>query len=239
MSFKKFLEEAKAGRAWNGRLNKIDELLQWMYSNDILNKGEKAQKDALFHQYYRYYNDGDMPRNLSNEFGNRLSKWSGKEKIEVALEMKLEEFIKKILSKYLGKIDRGLVNIDTQIGKLNTVIDVTDMKDIHGLVKYWVKDVNDPDVKAQITGLESKYDALDALTKEACNAYPWEKSYDNPQNTVMTHRREAMQKVKIWTTKMESGWKEIQRNMFDISELLKNLKSSLEKMKQIRLFDKE
>lgn len=53
MSFKKFLEEAKAGRAWNGRLNKIDELLQWMYSNDILNKGEKAQKDALFHQYYR------------------------------------------------------------------------------------------------------------------------------------------------------------------------------------------
>lgn len=53
MSFKKFLEEAKAGRAWSGKLNKIDELLQWMYSNDILNKGEKAQKDALFHQYYR------------------------------------------------------------------------------------------------------------------------------------------------------------------------------------------
>lgn len=239
MSFKEFLEEAKAARAWNGKLNKIDELLQWMYSNDILNKGEKSQKDTLFNQYYRYYNDGDMPRNLSDEFGNRLSKWDGKEKVEIALELKLEEFIKKILSKYLGKIDRGLVNIDTQLSKLNTVIDVTNRQDVHGLVKYWVKDINDANTVDQVKNLEVKYDKLDKLTKDACNQYKWENSYDNPYNTVMTVRSNEMKDVKIWSPEMESLWKEIQRDMFEISALLKNLKTSLEKMKQIRLFDKE
>lgn len=239
MSFKEFLEEAKGGRAWSGKLNKIDELLQWMYSNDILNKGEKSQKDTLFNQYYRYYNDGDMPRNLSDEFGNRLSKWDGKEKVEIALELKLEEFIKKILSKYLGKIDRGLVNIDTQLSKLNTVIDVTNRQDVHGLVKYWVKDINDANTVDQVKNLEVKYDKLDKLTKDACNQYKWENSYDNPYNNVMTVRSNKMKDVKIWSPEMESLWKEIQRDMFEISALLKNLKTSLEKMKQIRLFDKE
>lgn len=239
MSFKEFLEEAKGGRAWSGKLNKIDELLQWMYSNDILNKGEKSQKDTLFNQYYRYYNDGDMPRNLSDEFGNRLSKWDGKEKVEIALELKLEEFIKKILSKYLGKIDRGLVNIDTQLSKLNTVIDVTNRQDVHGLVKYWVKDINDANTVDQVKNLEVKYDKLDNLTKDACNQYKWENSYDNPYNNVMTVRSNKMKDVKIWSPEMESLWKEIQRDMFEISALLKNLKTSLEKMKQIRLFDKE
>lgn len=107
------------------------------------------------------------------------------------------------------------------------------------MVKYWVKDINDANTVDQVKNLEVKYDKLDNLTKDACNQYKWENSYDNPYNNVMTVRSNKMKDVKIWSPEMESLWKEIQRDMFEISALLKNLKTSLEKMKQIRLFDKE
>ena len=54
-TLKQFLSEAKTGRANRGRLENIDKLLSWMYTKDILNKGEKSKKDTLFYQYYRFY----------------------------------------------------------------------------------------------------------------------------------------------------------------------------------------
>lgn len=239
MKFKEFLEESKPGRAWNGRLEKIDELLKWMYSTDVLNKGEKDKKDVLFNQYYRYYNDGDMPKGLKTPEGYNLSKYHGDDLIAAALEYKLEEFIKKILTKYLGSIDRGLFSIDSQLEKINTTIGVVDREDVHSLVKYWHKNVNDSEIIAIIKELESKYDILDKESKEAADKHPWEKSYDNPSNHVMTSRKETMVKAKIWTPSMDSKWKEIQKGMFDISELLNNVKQSLAKMKKLRLFEKE
>lgn len=239
MKFKEYLEESKPGRAWNGRLEKIDELLKWMYSTDVLNKGEKAKKDVLFNQYYRYYNDGDMPKGLKTPEGARVSKWHGDDIAAAALEYKLEEFIKKVLTKYLGSVDRGLFSIDSQLSKIDTVISVVDREDIHSLVKYWVKDVKDSEIIDVVKELESKYDILDIESKEAANKHPWEKSYDNPAGHTMKSRSEDMKKAKIWTPSMDAKWKEIQRGMFDISEMLNNVKQSLEKMKKLKLFDKE
>lgn len=239
MKFKEYLEESKPGRAWNGRLEKIDELLKWMYSTDVLNKGEKAKKDVLFNQYYRYYNDGDMPKGLKTPEGYSLSKYHGDDLVAAALEYKLEEFIKKILSKYLGTIDRGMFNIDLELSKINTLISVVDRGAIHGLAKYWIKDVKDSEIITIVKELESKYDVLDKESKEAANKHPWEKSYDNPGGHSLSFRKETMVQAKIWTPSMQTQWKEIQRGMIDISELLNNVKQSLEKMKKLRLFDKE
>lgn len=238
MNFKEFLIETKPGRAWNGRLEKIDELLRWMYDKDILTKGEKSKKDMLFNQYYRYYNDGDMPRNLSNEHGP-IRKWHDDDVIANALETKLEDFIKGILSKYTGKIDKGMFHIDTQLDKVNTLISVVDRNDIHGLTKYWIKNTKDDKIISLTKELEKKYDELNNLTKVANSSYEWKNSYDNPQNTMMVHRKEKMKEVKIWSSDMETRWKDIQRGMFDVSELLSNIKTSLEKMKKIKMFDKE
>ena len=90
-------EASHAGRAWSGKIKNIDNLLSWMYDKGILNKTEQAEKDRTFRQYYRYYNDGDIPQGM---------RFDSEEKIELAIEQKVEEFIKKILAKYTGKYDR-------------------------------------------------------------------------------------------------------------------------------------
>lgn len=86
----------KIGRAWNGNLKNIDKLLWWMYEVDILNKTEKAEKDRVFRSYYRYYNDGDIPRGYLGESDDT---------IQIQLEFKIERYIKKILKKYKNKIN--------------------------------------------------------------------------------------------------------------------------------------
>ena len=60
-NFREMFLEAEPLRAWNNKLKSIDDLMSWMYDKDILNKGEKSDKDRIFRQYYRYYNDGDFP----------------------------------------------------------------------------------------------------------------------------------------------------------------------------------
>ena len=61
MKFREFLEESKPGRAWNGRLEKIDELLKWMYSTDILNKG----LDTIFSKL-KWYTYDDYKNTISS-----------------------------------------------------------------------------------------------------------------------------------------------------------------------------
>lgn len=234
MSFKEYLSEAKAMRAWGGKLKQVDKLLSWMYDKDILNKGEKNKKDSLFNQYYRYYNDGDFPRGLKDEQGYVLSKYSHAETIQTALEAKIEDFIKKVLAKYMDKIDRKDFRIDQGLADIETVIDVSARFDVHSLTKYWHKNVKDADTLAMIKELETKYDQLEAITKTANDAHKWENKYDNPQNTMMGSRKTVMTTAGIWTSEMETMWKVIQTEMIKITTKLKNIKSALEELKTLK-----
>ena len=224
MTFKELVLEAKVRRAWNGKLKKIDELLSWMYDKGILNKGEQSKKDTLFRKYYRWYNDGDFPRGLKNKAGSTITVGMRDELVDKALEEQLEDFIKTILSKYTGKVDRGMFKIDSALSKIKTVISVTDDFDIHGLVKYWKKDVSDEEILAKIEVLEGKYDILDEETGKT--------------NITMSYRREKMKEKKTWTKENEASWKEIQKGMIEVSGLLNNIKTSLETMKKLRLLEK-
>lgn len=94
----------KAYRAWNNKLRNINRLLWWLYDNDILTKTEQRQKDKVFRQYYRYHNDGDFPRALSQT--TKLWRLSPKTEIAEQLELYVENFIKELLVKYWSKIDR-------------------------------------------------------------------------------------------------------------------------------------
>ncbi len=213
-----FVLEVKAMRAWSGRLEKIDQLLSWMYDKDILTKAEKNKKDSIFNRYYRYYNDGDFPR------GIKVSKYDTKAAIETALEDMLEIFIRRILSKYWKKIDRKEFKIDSAISSLSQVLSVTDNYNVHGLTKYWKKDVSDPVILAAISKLEKQYDALDAATGST--------------NIGMTYRRDDMLASGTWTKQNEKAWIEIQKGMVEISDKLNMIILSLNKMKKLRAIGK-
>jgi len=96
-------QNTKVQRAWNNRLSGINNLLYWMYATDVLNKGEKAKKDSIFRQYYRFYNDGDTPRGVLRKYG--ISAYNTKV-VANRLEQYLEDFVCSILDKYKGKYDK-------------------------------------------------------------------------------------------------------------------------------------
>ncbi len=110
------LNVTKVRRAWNGRIARVDSLMAWMYSMDILNKSEKELKDRLFHKYYRFYNDGDRPR------GKKYSGLYNNKDIELVLEQEITDFMVKILSKYDGKYNRRDFLVDkAKIAKNNSL----------------------------------------------------------------------------------------------------------------------
>lgn len=124
------LVEVKAGRAWQGKLKRIDDLIAWMYDKDILTQSDKKKKDSLFHKYYRYYNDGDFPRGIKSvsaseyRWSRTASSWKKEveDKIEYELEQQLETFMVYILNKYLPKINRKEFHYDRAIEKIHEVI---------------------------------------------------------------------------------------------------------------------
>lgn len=231
-------EGSYSGRAWSGNLKKIDALLAWMYDKDILNKTEKKKKDSLFHQYYRYYNDGDFPRVLSSR---GVSKFADKGVIERALEDQLEDFIKIILSKYMSKVDRTEFRYDELLGKLETVLSIVDDEDVHGLVNYWVGTLNPnraENVIKQVAKLKVKYDSLEKKVNKACNEYQWKNTYDNPHRLTMFHKRMKMKEVGIWTKEFEKAWIDIKKDLLEIKELLENVISSVKKLRELYLLEK-
>lgn len=120
MRLREFLNEAAhPRRAWNGKLEKIDKLLAWMYNKNILSKGDQKRKDSIFNAYYRYYNDGDFPRILSTRGFN---KYQDETKIETALENIIDEFLKEMLTKYLPKVDRTTYRLDQTLKVIDDAI---------------------------------------------------------------------------------------------------------------------
>lgn len=230
------IQEAKTGRANRGRLENIDKLLSWMYEKDILNKGEKSKKDTLFYQYYRFYNDGDIPKGLKDDKGVTFTKYSNRERVANALESKLEEFIRKILSKYISKIDRSDYRLDQAIKDIEIPISVVGRHDVDALVTYWHKNIKDPEVLDMIKSLESEYNKLREITDKANDSYPWEGTWSNPnpKSIIMVPAVRMMKDAGIWTTDMERRWVSIKKAMDLIGTKLENIKTSLKELKKLK-----
>ena len=242
MSFKQYvgelasgeLNEVKVKRAWSNKLSQIDSLLSWMYEKDILNKGEKAKKDSLFRKYYRFYNDGDNPRGKN---------YNGKSQYELPeiLETELEDFIKKILSKYMSKIDRKGFRIDKQLGDLKTVLSVIQRNDVRGLTKYWKKDIKDQSVLEMIDTLESDFDNFTKILDDFVDSIDFEKdyglkSYEAPRKGhTASYIMQQLESLGITIpSEITNSWSEIKSSMSEIGELVSNILESLHKLKDLR-----
>lgn len=215
-------EASTPQRAWDGKLKKIDALLAWMYDKDILTKTEKAKKDTVFRAYYRYYNDGDIPKGISG-----VNRHTPEEEVAKALEIYLETFIKSILSKYLPRVDRTEFRIDKLVKDLSSVIGVSADHDAHGLLTYWLKTVkiNDPEsvLKQLVDTLKEQY----AAVKNAADA-----ADPKSENTVMSYRADQMKKAGKWNKSLEKAWNAAKGTMDEITEFLKNLQSSVKDLKK-------
>lgn len=215
-------EASTPQRAWDGKLKKIDALLAWMYDKDILTKTEKAKKDTVFRAYYRYYNDGDIPKGISG-----VNRHTPKEEVAKALEAYLETFIKSILSKYLPRVDRTEFHVDKLVSDLASVISVSSSHDAHGLLTYWLKTVkiNDPEsvLKQLVDTLKEQY----AAVKNAADA-----ADPKSENTVMSYRADKMKDAGKWNKSLEKAWNAAKGTMDEITEFLKNLQSSVKDLKK-------
>lgn len=239
-------EASQAGRAWSGKLENIDNLMSWMYSKGIINKGEQAEKDKTFREYYRYYNDGDIPRSMRG---------MKDEDIELNIEKKVEEFIKKILAKYTGKYDRKDFRIDTLLGDLYTLQNilvgsthnllgggvVTSEPNPYGLLNYWGKkiNVNDSEFEKMLGELRPLYDdakkaADDIVSKETKDGiYKDAKSHTIPGNImVLSFQREKLQDAKVWTPDAEKKYMKMKDHMKKMNDILKNVIEATQRLKQ-------
>lgn len=219
-------EASHARRAWDGKLEKIDKLMAWMYDKGILTKGEQSKKDRIFRSYYRYYNDGDMPAALKNRGFDR---YSPKPAVEKALEEYLEDFIKSMLAKYLPKVDRTAFRIDSALKELRTVISVAKDDDIGGLLSYWIKKVKISDQEESnhlsklVDELNEKFDALKAELNEAS---------PKTSNYTIKYRIEQMKEEGTWTTAFEKDFNAALKINAEIVEFLEKLRDSLMLLKR-------
>lgn len=236
----KKVEAVKPRRGWSGRINNIDKLLAWMYDNNIMNKGEKAKKDTLFHSYYRYYNDGDFPRVLS-PLG--YSRWTPEEKIETALEELLEAFIKKILAKYAGKYSRRDFHYDQYMEQLNDVIRSIDDSKGTGAhnINYWMGKLANPD--EELVKLNDELQSLDKQFNtevEKVAAQPEVKDYLDKKNVhrLSSYANSYIKELlgKYWTPGLESYLKKMGVIGYKMKNKLLKVKEAATKLKNEGVF---
>ena len=197
-------------RAWNGDLKNIDNLMSWLYDQEILNKGDREKKDSIFRQYYRYYNDGDAPRGVLRKYGVSMYQ---KTLVEQKLESYLNEYISTMLKKYAGKFDRQDFYIDRKISNAKTVARITADFEVHGLVTYWKKDVENKMALILIDRLSDKYDALHEKVV-AVNA-----GYDNTTFTCLFDGT-GFSKAKKFNKELKADWREIKEDMLEIANVI-------------------
>ena len=232
-------EASQAGRAWSGKIANIDNLMSWMYDKGILNKGEQAEKDGRFREYYRWYNDGDYPRGL---------KGMPDKKVEEYLENRIEEFIKKVLAKYAGKYDRKDFRVDTLLADLSTLSSITGGRnggefepDAYGLLNYWGKKINtnDSEFEKLLGDLRPVYDtakkaANDIVDKEIKNGiYKDVASYAIPSNnTGLSFQRQKLQDEKVWTPDAEKKYQKMKEHMIKMNNILLNVIEATQRLKK-------
>lgn len=197
-TFTEYLQEASfAGRAWEGKLSKINELLDWFDKKKIMNATERKEYERIKRNYYRWHNDGDKPGILKKD----IQFYTTNNDISSMLETKLEDFIKKILSKYQGKYNRSEFNIDKAINNLQEVIRLSDTSDEFVHIPHLIKDLKsmlnseDEEVKSYIKQLE---DVNTLLDKELEPIIP-----ENMKTKVTGAKLSYVKKNKLTTLKLE------------------------------------
>lgn len=207
----------KIMRAWNGRLNNLNAFANYLDENDILNKGESNEKAKIFHQYYRFYNDGDYPRGY---------KFAAYTKAQEYLEDRLEKFMKKIVKKYMSAEIRTAVREKRLADTIETITSYTgtDTTSPHMIMAFAKRlpysirmEIGDAMVAMNVRSRD-----LDLITKSACDNYEWEESYHNPSNTVMLYKRAKMKEVGIWDKMMEETLVAVIGECAKIEFMLKN-----------------
>lgn len=222
-AYQEINEETKPRRGWN-HMKKIDELLAWMYTKNILTKGEKAQKDSLFRQYYRYYNDSDYPRLLVSK---GISKWQPKDIIERHLEMALDDFVKRILAKYMPNIDRTAFRLDMAASSLESLKSACASLDAYAIINYYAKKIKgDSDERETLLG---QVDELKVIyTQLRINmdaASPENKNY------TASWARTKMQKSGKWTPALEDEYQKMAKFIKTIEITVIDLETAITKAK--------
>ena len=201
-----------------------------MYDKDILTATDKQEKDKVFRQYYRYYNDGDLPAALRVK---GISKYNEK-RVEEELEKYLEAFIKKMLAKYLPKIDRTEFRYDSIIKNLETVHSVAKNNDTHGLLEYWLKKVKvkdeDGTLAKLVWDLQNIHNSLKRKIKDESSLH---------LNLTLVASREHMKKEKSWTKNMEKDYIEVTDLCSKIANFIDSLISGINKLKAFHALEKE
>lgn len=248
-TFEQFVNESKTnetlyeasfgGRAWSGKLSNIDNLFSWMYEKGIITKSEQKEKDRVFRQYYRYYNDGDFPRALSS-LG--ISKYAGKTTVENALEQYLEGYIKKILAKYAGKYDRTDFRIDTLLSDLHTLKHIIDENEVYGVLSlfnsvYTKTKIDNPEFDTLMAQLRKEYDSLNAAVNAkitaSADALKDVSSYARPSSShTLSYRKSQMENYKIWDSKLEAEYEKMVITMKKMSEIVQTAIEATNKLKQ-------
>lgn len=214
--FEQFIEEkSNAGRAWEGRLGNVDDLMAWLYRKDILTTTEKVEKDKIFNGYYRFYNDGDTPDWL------RVDR---NETEEEALENALDDFIKEILAKYTGKYYRNTFRYDTLLSELNTL--QTYIKDtarptvfsydVHSFLYFYNKTPKTGNAKfdKSVVKLEQLFKKFEKTADAQIEKYLKDSKKKEEfggisTNIILGVKVEKMQEVEIWNDKNRKEYKDI------------------------------
>lgn len=233
--FYQFLNEVKARRAWSGKIENLDRLMTWMYDKDILNKGEKARKDSIFHQYYSYYNNGDFPKGLLTRGINRSS---STKVIEDALEQMLEDFLKTILLKYSGKFNRTNFRYDMLLDDLHFLKSVIDENEFYSLIKYWSKKitVGNSEFEDLLAKADTMFNKLkDDISKEI-KAHDWGTipSWDRPSAGPATkYQRDEMKKADCWTPDLEKLYQDLSDVFIKMSAIISTVIDATQQLKDI------
>lgn len=211
--------DVKPGRAWAGKLSRINSLMNWLEQKGMLTAEEIKNKQSLFRRYYRYYNDGDYPRGINALPG---------ESVEEALERRVTDMFKRILTKYASKYNRREFNAQRAMDKLDTVIGVVKRYDVYALLNYWYKDLA-PEMMEEVEVIREKNLEFMTAVREATP-----KDLDI-ENYVATAKIRFLKDAGAWNTDLEEKWKSVQRAMVELLHKMYIARAGLQKAIDLEL----
>ena len=137
--------------------------------------------------------------------------------IEDALEELLDEFIKKILTKYLPKINRTEFRYDQALSELTSLKGAIDDDNWNGIIKYWGKrtKVDSPVFNNLLANLEKEYvpykksvdDHIATLDLSKYGEYSFEQPSSNHS---IKSNREKMKGKGDWPKNLEKGYQRLE-----------------------------
>ena len=222
--YDQWLNEAKSksGRAWNNKLARIEEFINYLQSNNLLGKRELAKKQSLFNGYYRWYNDGDFPKFLTT---HGVYRGMPESIISDKLEELVTKFMTEILSKYMSKVDRGDVRTSVYISKIDTVLRNLKEGSYNYVYAYYAAEVNidDSNWNDLLDKLKTQY--LELKADVVALGYDEVKMMD-----VVYARRKLQHDTDLWTNDLEKKWKALEKIGDEISDILIKVKESIKQI---------